>query len=234
MLPGDLRRWRRVNWDRVFTGVLKLPQETTLTRDRTPGVTFDARSPEERYLQQRISVAQATFAGKHDAGLHRGRVHQAWLDGHRRGRGRHHRSMPGCSSFPGRGSTTRAPSRSAWRLAAAWRAALLRPGRRFPLENLAHWQGGARSTTTQFSLSRSTMDDFELRLDDGDLYNIVTVEASPRAPGGVDVIWEPDDLPLVAPGATTTITARFDTAAESIAGCNLRRRTMAATARRPT
>lgn len=32
------------------------------------------------------------------------------------------------------------------------------------------------------------------------------------------MIWEPDDLPLVAPGATTTITARFDTAAESISG----------------
>ena len=32
------------------------------------------------------------------------------------------------------------------------------------------------------------------------------------------MIWEPDDLPLVAPGATTTITARFDTAAYSIAG----------------
>ena len=39
-----------------------------------------------------------------------------------------------------------------------------------------------------------------------------------RAPGGADVIWEPDDLPLVGPGATTTITARFDTAAYSISG----------------
>ena len=35
-------------------------------------------------------------------------------------------------------------------------------------ENLAHWQVAARSTTTQFSIARSAMDDFELRLDDSD------------------------------------------------------------------
>ena len=39
------------NYSRVFTGVLKLPQETTLTTLETPTVRFDARSVEEQYLQ---------------------------------------------------------------------------------------------------------------------------------------------------------------------------------------
>ena len=67
------------NWDRVFTGVLKLPQERTLMRDRTPAATFDARSLEERYLQQRASVYQATFAGQHAIGYTESEYINTWL-----------------------------------------------------------------------------------------------------------------------------------------------------------
>ena len=206
------------NWARVFTGVLKLPQETTLTEDRTPAVTFDARSPEERYLQQRISVAQATFAAQHDAGYTEAEYIEAWLDAAGVAAGDMTLDA-GLFVIPYAWVDDESAVEEAWRIAAACGGRLYcDPDGEWRFENMAHWQTAARSTTTQFALSRSTMDSFELRLDDGDLYNIVTVEASPRAPGGVDVIWEPDDLPLVAPGATTTITARFDTAAESISG----------------
>lgn len=206
------------SWDRVFTGVLKLPQETTLTKDRTPGVTFDARSLEELYLQQRASVYQSTFAGQHDIGYTESDFINTWLQTIGVPVGDIIRDA-GLFVVPWAWLDDESAIEECWRLAAACGGRLYcDPDGDFRYENLTHWQVAARSTTTQFSIARSAMDDFELRLDDSDLYNIITVEASPRAPGGVDVIWEPDDLPLVAPGATTTITARFDTAAYSIAG----------------
>src|SRR5690606_8209948 len=56
------------NYYRVFTGVLKTPQESTLTSRENPLVTIEARSNEERYLQQRISSPRLSFQQLHDTG----------------------------------------------------------------------------------------------------------------------------------------------------------------------
>lgn len=206
------------SYDRVFTGVLKLPQETTLSRDRTPAVTFDARSLEERYLQQRASVYQSTFAGQHAAGYTESDYIDAWLQAAGVASG-DITADSGLFVVPWAWLDDESAIEECWRIAAACGGRLYAdPDGDFRYENMAHWQTATRSTTTQLAITRGGMDSFELRLDDPDLYNVVTVEASPRAPGGADVIWEPDDLPLVAPGATVTITARFDAAAAAIAG----------------
>ncbi len=205
-------------YDRVFTGVLKLPQESTLSSKQGPTVTFDARSMEERYLQQRISVLQATFAAQHDAGYTEADYIEAWLDA--AGVAAADMTLDaGLFVVPWAWVDDESAVEECWRLAAACGGRLYcDPDGEWRFENMAHWQTSTRSTTTQLAITRDSMERFELRLEDGDLYNVVTVEASPRAPGGADVIWEPDDLPLVAPGATVTITARFDAAAYSIAG----------------
>jgi len=206
------------SYDRVFTGVLKLPQESTLSSKQGPTVTFDARSMEERYLQQRISVLQATFAAQHDGGFTEADYIDAWLTAAGVAAGDMTLDA-GLFVVPWAWVDDESAVEECWRLAAACGGRLYcDPDGEWRYENMAHWQTATRSTTTQLAITRDTMERFELRLEDGDLYNVVTVEASPRAPGGADVIWEPDDLPLVAPGATTTITARFDAAAYTIAG----------------
>jgi len=205
-------------YDRVFTGVLKLPEERTLSAREGPTVRFDARGMEERYLQQRISVLQATFAAQHAAGYTEADYISAWLQAAGVASG-DIVADSGLFVVPWAWVDDESAIEEAWRLAAACGGRLYAdPDGDFRFENMAHWQTSTRSTTTQLAITRDSMERFELRLEDGDLYNVVTVEASPRAPGGADVIWEPDDLPLVAPGATTTITARFDAAAYSISG----------------
>ena len=67
------------NYHRVFTGVLKLPKEGTPTTKDGPTVIVDARSMEERYLQQRASVYQSTFAGQHDLGYTESDYINTWL-----------------------------------------------------------------------------------------------------------------------------------------------------------
>ena len=47
------------NYYRVFTGVLKLPQETTLTSRENPLITIEARSREETLLQRREAFPRA-------------------------------------------------------------------------------------------------------------------------------------------------------------------------------
>ena len=45
-----------------------------------------------------------------------------------------------------------------------------------------------------------------------DLYGEVTVEVSPRSPGPLETVWEPDDVVVVQPGQSMTIWARLDCA----------------------
>ena len=206
------------NYHRVFTGVLKLPKEGTATTKDGPTVIVDARSMEERYLQQRASVYQSTFAGQHDLGYTESHYINTWLQTVGVPVGSISRDA-GIFVVPWAWLDDESAIEECWRLAAACGGRFYAdPDGVFRYENMARWQTSARSTTTQLAISRDSMNRFELKLLDTDLYNVVTVEASPRAPGGADVIWEPDDLPLVGPGATTTITARFDTAAYSISG----------------
>jgi len=206
------------NYYRVFTGVLKLPEERTLSARDGPVVTFDARSMEEKFLQVRASVYQSTFAGQHELGYTESDYINTWLQTVGVAAGDITRDT-GMFVVPWAWLDDESGIEECWRIAAACGGRLYAdPDGEFVYENIAHWQTAARSTTTQLAITRDSMDSFELRLADADLYNIVTVEAAPRAPGKMDVIWEPDDLPLVQPNATVTIAARFDAAAYAISG----------------
>ena len=66
--------------------------------------------------------------------------------------------------------------------------------------------------------SRDTYRDLRIRYDDAELYSEITVEASPRAPDDVQVLWEPENEEMVPAGSTATITARLKYPAYSITG----------------
>ncbi len=206
------------NYSRVFTGVLKLPQESTLTPAESATVQFEARSIEEKYLQRRISTTQAQFAALHDAGATEAEIMAAFLDAAGVAAGEMTLDA-GMFVVPWAWVDDESAIEECWALAAACGGRFYAdPDGEFIYASLAHWQTAARSTSVQYSFSRDTLSNFSLRLNDADLHNAVTVEASPRTLGALDVIWEPETPPVLAPGETKTITARYDAPAYSIGG----------------
>lgn len=206
------------SYSRVFTGVLKLPQESTLTSSEGPTVTFDARSMEEKYLQRRISLTQGQLAAIYDGGLTEKDIIVTFLNAAGVAGG----DMtldPGLFVVPWAWLDDESAIEECWSIAAACGGRFYAdPDGEFLYENMEHWQTATRSTSVQLALGRNDFDSFRIHLGDDDLYNVVTVEASPRVIGGVDIIWEPDSTPVIPPGTSTTIVARYDAPAYAIAG----------------
>mgnify|MGYP000847531551 CR=1 FL=1 len=208
------------NYYRVFTGVLKLPSETTLSTKENPKVVIEARSREEIYLQKRASTAQADFAAAHDGGYTEADYIYEWLVDVAGVAAGDVTMDSGIFSIPWAWLDDESPIEDAWSLAAACGGRLYAdPDGEFRFENLAHWQTAARSLTSQATFTRDEIGGtVALRYDDSELFNIITVEAAPRAAGGIDVLWEPDDVPVIAPQSTKVMTARFDAPAYAISG----------------
>lgn len=203
------------SWVRVFTGVVKMPQETVLADGVSPVVRLDCRGRDELLLNRRSSTLWNTFNSLRgateaailtqwltDAGFSAGdmtidpglvTINEAWLD-------------------------DESISDDAWQLAAA------AGGRfycdldgKFVYENALHWLTAARSVTSQQTYAyhyRSCS--FDLR--DSDLYSDITVEANTRVTGEAGDVWTPDNSITLQPGETKAITAQYQYPAAAIFG----------------
>lgn len=201
-----------VTYYRVFTGVLKLPNLSTLTTRQTPTLTVEARSLEEKLLQKRTSTSRAAFAAYHDDGYSEGQLIAAWLEDAGVDAG----DMAidaGLMSIPWAWLDDESLVEEIWTLASACGGRYYcDPDGTHRYENMAHWQLRTRSLEVQ---QRYTKDDFrqlQVAYDDKDLYNTVTVETAPRVLDAAAVVWSADDPVSVPAGATVTLTARFDAA----------------------
>ena len=67
------------NYYRVFTGVIKLPQEQTPTPAKPATVTIDCRSVDEPLLGKRMSLSVADMLMQHDAGYTEGDIINYWI-----------------------------------------------------------------------------------------------------------------------------------------------------------
>jgi hypothetical protein len=217
------------NYDRVFTGVLKLPNLNTLTTRQAPTLTIDARSMEERLLQWRTSTPQVDFAAYHDGGYTEADLIEAWLDNAGVAAG----DMTldgGLIAVPWAWLDDESPVEEIWALAGACGGRYYcDPDGIHRYENMAHWQIRTRSTAVQ---RRYTKDDYRLlaaAYDDRDLYNTVTVEVAPRTLATLQVVWESDDAIKVSAGATETVTARFDAAVYVVDSITFKARTVGGT-----
>lgn len=213
------------NYYRVFTGVLKLPQESTLTTRENPLITIEARSREETLLQRRESSTISSLIQLRETGGYETNSLYAWLSDY---------------GISGTDITMDAPMfrvefcwlddespiEEAWNLAAACGGRLYAdPDGEFIYENLAHWETATRSTVSQATFDRDSFGGLSITYDDGEMYNVVTVEAAPRVLGGVDVVWESDEQIGVEPGATMPFTARYDTPIYTVTGYDFAART---------
>ena len=213
------------NYYRVFTGVLKTPQESTLTTRENPLVQIEARSNEETVLQQRISSPRLSFQQLHDTGSTEADYIYDWLS--RAGVSAGDMTLDaGLFRIPFAWLDDESPVEEAWNIAAACGGRLYCDADgEWRYENLAHWETATRSTVSQATFARDGFGNLAIRYDDSEIYNVVTVESSPRVAGGLDVVWESDDQIAIEPGETTPFSARYDTPTYNVSGYELSART---------
>ncbi len=199
------------NFYRIFTGIIKLPQESTATPTQGGTVTIECRSRDELLLQRRFSTQLATMV---------------YRDGYREGE---HiagilADVSAASYYYDRGTY---PLNWVWLddesvLDEIWTIATACGGRFYAdpdgyyrFEDATHWLKSPHQTS-QETFTRSTFATLAANYDDKDLFSAVTIETSPREQGVRQELWKPDEVVMVLPSSTKTITARFSQAAYQV------------------
>lgn len=202
------------NYSRIFTGVIKLPQERTPTPSQPAAVRIDCRSRDELLLGRRLSTSASSLQSTYAAGYTEGDIIAAWL------------ALAGVTGAVDDGLFT---IPWAWMddesvLEEMWQLASACGGRfycdadgAFCYEDATHWLK-APHTTSQETLTRADFAGLEPVYVDADLYSSVSVEASARQVGATAVLWEPDEPVVVPPNSTKTMTARLRQPAYSVDG----------------
>ena len=198
------------NYERVFTGVVKLPTENATTSKDGPTVMLDARSMEEALLQRRVSTPAAQFIGWHDDGATEAAIIADLLDDADVDAGDTDIDT-GIFTIPWAWLDDESVIETLWSLAgSAGGRYYADPDGVHRYENFTHWQHGERSKTSQY---RYTKDDYR-RLtavyNDRDLYSEIKIELTPLAEAYSSVAWEAEAPILVFPGRTETVVAELD------------------------
>ena len=206
------------NYYTVFYGVLKLPGLQSPTWTDTSTVTLDVRSRDELLLNRRWSLPQSDFKDLVDYPRVESDIMMNWITDSENGFSMDDLDLDnGLFQIPFPWMDDESLLEEMWALAAACGGRFYADNTgTFRYENMAAWQVETRSKTSQQTYTPATWQRMEFRYDDSDLYNAITVEASTRAVGAVDVVWESESIVSVQPGKTEVITARFDAPAYSI------------------
>jgi len=196
------------SWQRVFTGVTKIPKETGRAWNEMPTVRFECRSRDELLLQKRMSTTQAAFkAGVDTVGTEADAIGAILTACNVTGGARVLDS--GLVPIQWAWMDDESPIEEIWQLAAA-------AGGRFYVdadgvyryENAAHWLNAPHTTSVQ-TYTNADWKGFEARYEDRELYNRVTVEYASRQIDEETVIWQPDETVSVPAGGTRKVTATF-------------------------
>jgi hypothetical protein len=197
------------SFSRVFTGVVKIPQDVPPTPAAAATVNIDGRSNDEILLNHRMSTSIDTFRALHDAGSSEHDIMSAWLN--QAGVAAGGMSLdPGLVVLPWAWMDDESPIDDIWNMAAAC-------GGRFycdqdgiyRYENMQHWLFSPHNTPRE-TIDQSGYEAMEgPTYDDKELYSGVTVVAAPRETMPLGPVWSSTDKIVVAPGATTTITAQM-------------------------
>jgi hypothetical protein len=196
-------------YSRVFTGVLKIPREGPPYPGVAATVEIDCRSRDEILLNKRLSTPIATFRSLHDGGASEANIILNWLN---------QAGIPsgetaidwGLVIIPWAWLDDESPVEDIWQLAAA-------AGGRFycdqdgvfRYENMTHWLF-APHTTSQETLTKAGYSQMDgPAYDDRELYNGVTVIASPRDQLVVGPLWSAGQVITIPAGGTKAMTAKL-------------------------
>lgn len=198
-------------YSRVFTGVIKMPQETTPTPNGIAVTRIDCRSVDEKLLGKRMSTSIADLVANNAAGVREGSIISQWLTA----AGASGTVDAGLFTIPWAWMDDESVLEELWQLASACGGRLYAdPDGTIRYEDMTHWLK-APHTTSQETFTRADFVSLEPVYSDGELYSTVTVEASSREAGAADVLWEPDERIIVPPASSRTVTARLSQAAYS-------------------
>ena len=206
-------------YTRVFTGVIKIPQESTPTWNAAATVTLDCRSRDELLLNARVSTLMSDLRTLHDEGWTEDRIIAKFLtdagmvDGDDFVSQQHASASKtldrGLFAVPWAWLDDESPLDEIWRLAAACGGYFYADHNGlFRYKNMWAWTTSNHTTTRK----SYTLDDYgELvpTYNDRELYNRVTVEVAPRGELATGVLWEPDATIVVPANSTKKVTARL-------------------------
>jgi hypothetical protein len=199
-------------YSRVFTGVIKLPQETTPTPNAAAVTRIECRSVDEKLLGRRMSTSAGDLRANNVNGVTEGMIIYQWLGA----AGASGTLDAGLFVIPWSWLDDESVLEEIWQLAGACGGRFYAdPDGTLRYEDMTHWLK-APHTTSQETLTRADFSGLEPVYSDADLYNSVTVEASSRGPGASDLLWEPDEQVIIPPNSNKPITARLRQAAYSI------------------
>ena len=194
---------------RLFTGVIKIPKEKAPTMKEGATVEIDCRSRDELLMQKRLSTTLANFRTYHDSGYTESSLMAAWLvqAGFSSG---DYTLDAGTQRIDWAWLDDESPLEEMWSLAAACGGRFFADNTgEFVYENVGHWLTATRSATSQETLTESGWQRLTPEYDDKELYNVVTVEASPRVIAAQDILWEPDETIYIPADSTKKVVARM-------------------------
>lgn len=204
------------SYDRIFTGVIKIPVESGATSKDAATVTIDCRSVDEFVMSYRDSTSLATFTANHTAGKTEAELITTWLTDAGIAAG-DVVADTGMFVIPWAWLDDESPLADAWALAAACGGRLYAdPDGDFRYENAAHW---LKHTSSSATLTAASAGQFRPWYNDRDIYSEVVVETASRDILDADTIWTADEIVTVPSGATITYTAKMRQPAWTITGC---------------
>jgi hypothetical protein len=194
---------------RVFTGVVKVPQEATLTPREGASVRLDCRSRDELLLTKRLSTPLNAFVVAYDNFYTEADHMRAWLVMAGLEETVDFVLDPGLFVIPWAWLDDESPLEEIWQLAAACGGRFYcDPDGIFRYENASHWLN-APHTDSQEGLDRGTFSEYTPHYEDRELYNAVTVEIAARDLGISGVIWQADQLHVVPANRMRTFWAKL-------------------------
>jgi hypothetical protein len=196
------------SWQRVFTGVTKIPRETGRTYDGIPSVRFECRGVEEKLLQARRSTTSADFLARVAAGYTESELIAAYLTDAGVAGGDQVLDR-GMFVIPWAWLDDESILEDAWQIAAAAGGRLYTDANGdYRYENMAHWLNSPHRTSQQ-TYTNADWKNFEAWHEDGELFDTVTVEYAGRVADPATVLWTPDEVVTVPAAGTRKVLATY-------------------------
>lgn len=194
------------SYERIFTGVIKLPTIEGASVNQFPVVSFDIRGNEEKYLNVRQSTTNADFADWYDNGNTESELLEEWLTDLGLTSGDWSLDT-GIFNIPFSKLKDTSVIEAAWLLSSSCGGRFYStPDGKLRFENMWHWLFSPH-TTSQETFTLANWVTHHLAFDDKDLYNKIIVKLSRGTLGAEGDIYEQDGIFEVPPGETKTFIA---------------------------
>lgn len=207
-------------YHRIFTGVIKIPEESGATYREGAIARIDCRSRDETLLSKRLSTTREQMVEAHEQFYTESDLMREWLHMAALTEGHDFVLDPGLWVIPWAWLDDESPLEEIWQLASACGGRFYcDPDGVFRYENAQHWLT-APHTTSQAFYGIDSFEQSNPRFDDRELYKAVTVEIAERVEAEPETIWQADEVIVVPPDSSRTIIAKLRQPATAITEVN--------------